>query len=269
MPLADLRQQIARLERAPDRTHPAGALSLGPAIDAHLPAGGLARGALHEIAGGGADTEHAALPALFAAGALARARGPVIWALADPRLFAPPHPPALAAIGLDPDRVIYAEAGPPERVLMVLEEALRTRGIGAAVGEIAAARGFGLTTSRRLQLAAEAGGVPCLALRRSLRHDDPALEAPSAAVTRWRITALPTPPSLAGPPGIVRPLWRVELRRCRGGAPHSWIMEGCDAQGRLGVPAHLADRPAASSYLGPHHLSPDYLRPDRLRRAAG
>jgi protein ImuA len=31
----------------------------------------------------------------------------------------------------------------------------------------------------------------------------------------------------------------------RGGNPHSWIVEGCDATGRIALPAALVDRPAA------------------------
>jgi len=59
------------------------------ALDRHLPAGGLTIGALHEAAGTGPDTEHDAVAALFAAGALARLRGPVLWALTRDDLFAP------------------------------------------------------------------------------------------------------------------------------------------------------------------------------------
>ncbi|HEV7876736.1 MAG TPA: damage-inducible protein, partial [Bradyrhizobium sp.] len=36
------------------------------------------------------------------------------------------------------------------------------------------------------------------------------------------------------------------LLRVKGGEPHSWIVEACDAQGRLALPAALADRPAAA-----------------------
>jgi protein ImuA len=222
-------------------------LTLGGPIDAHLPGGGLARGALHEVACGGAETEHAAAAALFVAGALAGLAGPVLWALGRPRLFAPPFAPALAAAGLHPDRVIYAEAGPPEQVLMVMEEALRQPGLAGVVGEIEAA--LSLTASRRLHLAAQSSGVIGFAIRRSLRHDDPAHAAPSAAVTRWRITPLPSPPPLPHAPdvGLGPARWRLELRRCRGGMPAAWITEACDADGKLGFPgtlaAALADRP--------------------------
>ena len=40
--------------------------------------------------------------------------------------------------------------------------------------------------------------------------------------------------------------WQVELLRVRGGEPHSWILEACDATGHLALPAALAERPAAA-----------------------
>ena len=232
--LAELRQQIARMERSASRRR--AAIPLGRAIDAHLPAGGLALGALHEAAGGGADSEDGAAAALFAAGVFARTAGPVIWALIRPDLFAP----ALDAVGLHPDRVIFAQAGKTEAVLMAMEEALREPGLGGVVGEIEGR--LGLTASRRLQLAAELSGTLAIALRRSRRHDDPAFDAPSAALTRWRITTLPSAPPLPHAPevpGLGRARWQLELRRARGAAPRTWIVEACDAQGRLGLPADL------------------------------
>jgi hypothetical protein len=75
-------------------------------LDRHLPGGGLALGALHEVAGGGNDAINGAVAALFAAGIAARTRGKVLWCITRPGLFAP----ALAQARLMPDRVIYAEA---------------------------------------------------------------------------------------------------------------------------------------------------------------
>jgi protein ImuA len=153
--------------------------------------------------------------------------------------------PALAGVGLHPDRVIYAEAGKPETVLTVMEEALRHRGLAGVVGELTGR--LGLTASRRLQLSAETSGVIAFALRRSQRHDDPMLREPSAAVTRWRVVMLPALAGREQLPGLGRPRWRLELLRCRGGEPANWIVEGCDATGRLALAADLADRSAASA----------------------
>ncbi len=186
--LQELRLRIASIERGtPAQGAPRQRRTLAlrvAAIDRTLPGGGLALGALHEVAGAGPEVEHGAAAALFIAGLLARLRGPVLWALAQPDLFAP----ALAAVGLSPQRVIYVEAG--TSVLLAMEEGLRQKGLGGVVGEVGK---LGLTASRRLQLAAEASGTIAFALRRSRRFGDPALDEPSAAVTRWRIASLPSP----------------------------------------------------------------------------
>jgi protein ImuA len=150
-------------------------------------------------------------------------------------------------VGLTADRVVFVEAGKAAAVLLVMEEGLRHRGLAAVVGELSGR--LTLTASRRLQLAAETSGVTAVALRRSRCHDDARLTEPIAAVTRWRVLALPSPPPFPlAPlvPGLGRARWRLDLVRCRGGEAFSWIVEASDAQGRLAVAADLADRPAAA-----------------------
>jgi protein ImuA len=231
--LADLRQRIARIGGAPERPH--AAISLGvAAVDAHL-GGGLALGALHEVMGAGVDVAHGAAAALFAAGVLARTRGPVLWVCARADLFAP----GLAAAGLSPDRVVHVQAG--RAVLAAMEEGLRL-GCPGVVGEVEGK--LGLTASRRLHLAAEATGALAFVLRRARASDDPALTAPSAAATRWRIANLPSgPPVPHAPevPGLGPPRWRLDLLRARGAEPSSWIVEAGHAPGDLRLVAGLDD----------------------------
>jgi protein ImuA len=234
-----LRTRIAQIERR-GTVRTGVPLRFGvTAIDRHIPGGGLAPGALHEVTGDGPDLEHATAATLLVAGLLARRRGPVLWALEQRDLFAP----GLAAAGLHPDRVVFAEAG--RTVLLAMEEALHHAGLAAVVGEV---RRLGLTASRRLQLAAEGSGVPAFALRRSRNASDPALTEPNAAATRWRVAAMPSPPVLdhaPDVPGLARALWRLDLLRCRGGVPATWIVEACDAKGRLALVADTGDRQAA------------------------
>lgn len=236
--LEELRDRIARIEHAGRKRH--SVLPFGAAaIDAGLPEGGLALGALHEVAGAGRGAIHGAAAALFVAGVLARLEGPVLWSLRRRDLFAP----ALDGVGLHPDRVIYAEAGDEKAVLLCLEEGLRHAGLAGVVGEAAH---VSMTASRRLQLAAEASGVTAFVIRRQrgAQDADPFLQ-PSAASTRWRIAAAPSSPLPV--PGIGRPCWHLELVRCRGGENATWNVEACDEQGRLALPAVLADRSAASA----------------------
>src|SRR5712672_895839 len=153
--LKALRERIQRLEGGAAR--PRTALPFGiKAIDQHLPEGGLALGALHEVAGGGNGAIDGAAAALFATGIAARTKGRVLWCVTRQDLFAP----ALAQAGLAPDRVIYVEAGDEKTVLACFEEGLRYRRLGAVVAEVAH---LSMTTSRRLQLAAEGSGVIGLA----------------------------------------------------------------------------------------------------------
>ncbi|WP_428392094.1 ImuA family protein [Lichenicoccus sp.] len=212
------------------------------AIDDLLPDAGLAGGALHEVLGQGADSEHAALPSQLVGALLAPAPGQVLWAMRGRDLFAP----ALAAIGLHPDRLILVEAG--SRVLDVMEEALRHPGLLGVVGEIEGK--LGLTASRRLQLAAEASGAIGFAIRRSRQFDDPQLCAPSAAASRWRVANLPHGSPQASPERMLGPsVWRLDLLRYRGmrtALPTHWILERCDETHRLSLAAALADRPAVT-----------------------
>jgi protein ImuA len=123
--------------------------------------------------------------------------------------------------------------------------------LAGVVGEVTGR--LSLSASRRLSLAAERGGGLAFLLRRSRRPDDPALEEPCSAHTRWRVAALPSAPPLRRVPGLARARWRLELMRARGAEPGEWDVEACDATGHLGVVADIIDRSAgAVPHGGPH-----------------
>ncbi len=215
------------------------------AIDRALPGGGLMLGAVHEIQGQGGDEEDGAAAAGFVAGILARLGpmergGPVLWCLKRPDLYGP----GLRAHGLDPARLVLVCARRDDEILWAIEEGLRTPGLAAVVGEIGH---LPMVAGRRLQLAAERSGVTALLLRRWRNSEEAASERerPSAALTRWRVAALPSR-DILGEPGIGKSRWRIELLRCRGGAPAAWEVEVADATGHVSLSAGLADRPAAS-----------------------
>ena len=237
---AELRRQIARLERGAQHSKP---LPFGvPSVDEHLPGHGLPRGTLHEIIEAGPAAEFAGAATLFTAGIAARLKGPVLWCLTRRDLFAP----GLLHAGLHPDRVIYVETAHDRDVLPLVEEGLHEKGLGAVVGEVTQ---LGLTASRRLQLAAESSGVTALLLRRWWTVAEKDLtQLPTAASTRWRIAPVISEALLA--PGLGRARWQVDLVRCRGAEPRTWILEACDAKGRLALPSDLADRPDPAQVRG-------------------
>jgi protein ImuA len=259
--LLALRERVRRIERPAATVH--GTLPFGiAAIDRVLPGGGLARGTTHEIVGMGGDEEDGALAAAFAAGILGRlgphsnpppqagegrGGGIVLWCLPHPDLYGP----GLAAHGFDPGRLVLVRARRNTEILWAMEEGLRASGVAAVVGEVGA---FPAVASRRLQLAAERSGVTAFVLRRWRDGAEAAHERnlPNAAATRWRIAALSSVPARAEP-GIGHPRWRVELLRCRGGAPACWEVEAAAATGSLSLVATVADRPDAplkSSAIG-------------------
>jgi protein ImuA len=232
-----LREKIRRLAAGDRRL--AGVLPFGlKEMDARLPGGGLALGGLHEVAGAGNGALDGAAAALFTAGIMARTKGQILWCVRDQDLFAP----GLEAAGLSADRVVYVEAGDEQTALACFEEGLRHGGLAGVVAEIGR---LSMINSRRLQLAAESSGTPGIAIRRWRRQFDAVdFGQPTAAMTRWRVSVLPSAPQRA--PGIGRARWLVELIRCRAGESADFEVEGRDHEGCLALPAGLADRPAAS-----------------------
>jgi protein ImuA len=177
-PIEALRERIRCLEGRATRRRAVLPFSVN-VIDEHLPEGGLAVGALHEVAGGGNGAVDGAAAALFAAEIAARTRGRVLWGVSRQALFAP----ALALAGITPDRVIYVEAGDEEAVLACFEEALRHRRRGAVVAEVGR---LSMTASRRLQLAAEGSGV--IGRRRAMPTAKDSCKAPAASqISRWHL----------------------------------------------------------------------------------
>jgi protein ImuA len=120
-----------------------------------------------------------------------------------------------------------------------MDQALRCPGIGMVVAD---AMRLDMAGSRRLQLAAEHGGVTALLLRPSWERG-----VISAAETRWMVR--PTPPSASSQTERTA-RWEVELLRCKGGSLGAqglrWTVEVSDACA-LRVPADVVDRPGEAA----------------------
>lgn len=188
------------------------------AVDAAL-GGGLALGACHELFAGTQADRGAALG--FLCGLLARCAGagPILWIEQHmlARLAGGVHAPGLAELGLDPARLVVARARGVDDVLRALAEGARTAALGAVVAELwGGAAALDLTASRKLALAARASGVPVFVARVDAEPQ------PSAAATRWRVTAARSAVLAGGAPGW--PTVRAELLRQRGGRAGAWTL---------------------------------------------
>lgn len=245
--------QVRALEEGGERGLAAALAPLGlPAADRVL-GGGLRRGTLHEIRpaapGDGAAATGFALacvarfgsaPGEAAAARAGRTEGTFralsglaprtswMWVRQDlaGRETGEPYGPGLAALGLDPARLVLVAASDARDVLRAAEEGVRCPALAAVLVEPwGDPRALDLTAVRRLALAAEDSGVAALLLR-SGAHG-----GPSGAATRWSVAAAPCEalPSTGRLPGLGFPAFHATLERNRQqgglGDGGSWIME--------------------------------------------
>jgi protein ImuA len=235
-----LRQRLQALQRGAGIAEDPGALPLGiAAIDLAF-GGGLARGALHEIAA--ASEAHLAAATGFALALAARRQATVFWIAGDMALAesGAPHGPGLDAFGLAPERLVTVCAARPRDLLWVMEEVLRCRAVGVAIGEWRHGE-IDMVAMRRLSLAAATSGALALLLRAA-----PPREA-STAATRWIVGASPSP----GGGAEKKDCFSVNLVRNRRGPAGSWILQWSDSDERF-VPATPAQPVAAPTRDRPH-----------------
>jgi protein ImuA len=219
--LSALKREIAAIAGTGCKLADSGphALPLGIAgIDAAL-CGGLALGAVHELEPAAPvhrGTMFGFALALAGRALQARQGGDVLWietAFATAEIGGL-YGLGLEAFGLSPARVLIVRVARPLDVLWVMEEALRCRGIAAAVAELTAAAD--LTATRRLSLAARlAGGLGLLARHR-------ALPQASAAMTRWQVAATPSRPDALG--GLGPAAFDLTLTKNRHGPCGRWTI---------------------------------------------
>jgi len=230
--LAQLRQTLRALERPAGIDSDPGSVTLAvPAIDGVL-GGGLARGALHEIAAAG--EAHLAAATGFALVLSARAaRKSTIWIAEDMALAesGAPYGPGLDAFGLGPERLLTVAASRSRDLLWAMEEAVRCRAVATAIGELRHGE-IDMVAVRRLSLAAAESGALALLLRASPPDDA------STAATRWIVSAAP------------HECFAARLTRNRRGPLGAWILQWSDTDERFVLAAHAqpvaapaADRP--------------------------
>jgi protein ImuA len=228
---AEIVDELRRLLTQQGVAAEAGPLPFGlPAIDGHLPQGGLAGGALHEVV----PEARGDIPAAFGfmAAMLSRIRpGAPLFLVTSPcglATFGRPYGHGLNALGLDPARVILVAAPNATQALWAMEEALRSAVPAAVAGMIGK---LDFRASQRLHIAAGETGRLLLLLR------PPGMA--SVAVTRWRVAPAAAVRDRFGL--IARWRWQLKLERCRNGRPGQWIVEFDHATHRFSLAAALAD----------------------------
>jgi protein ImuA len=224
--LEQLRQRLQALQKPTGIGDGPGALPLGIAAIDDVLGGGLARGALHEIAA--ASEAHLAAATGFALRLAARGRTRLVWIAEDMALAesGAPYGPGLDAFGLAPERLLTVAVARPRDLLWAMEEALRCRAVHAVIGEWRHGT-IDMVALRRLSLAAAESGALALLLRAA-----PADDA-SPAATRWIVGASPDNRLAA------------HLVRNRRGPAGSWILEWSDSDERfILAPAQPVAAPA-------------------------
>lgn len=235
--LAHLRGLVSVRDSVPRPVRPLGL----PAIDGHLPCGGLVLGPPHEIVPATPGDATAALAFALALGALhlAGTAGEALIASSPGQPL--PYGHGLASLGLDPGRALLMEAGGDEEVFRALEAALHARCLAVLVGLVAGS--LPLKTGRRLQLAAEGGEAPLLLI---LRPAGPGMA--NGAATRWSIGSAPGAIDRFGT--LCAPRWWARLERCRNGRGGVWLLEWDSAAHRLRLPERLARDAVAAGGAG-------------------
>jgi protein ImuA len=236
-----------------------GSLRLGvPALDDALQ-GGLAWGALHELAPASELQLGSAFGFGLAIAARAVASGrrraaQVLCIATDYAAFegGAPYGVGLDCFGLPMDRLLILRVAHARDALWGFEEALKCPALAAVLAELPqAGDAADLIATRRLSLAAQAGG----GLGLLLRHRPAPL--PSAALTRWQVAGALSQPDRFGGLGGTR--FDLSLHRNRRGRCGRWIADW-NHDARTFIPQALP--------LGMAETARD--RPDRasLRRTA-
>ena len=127
----------------------------------------------------------------------------IVW-IAPPFV---PYAPALVHHGIDVDRILLVHPSSPGEALWAVEQVIRSR---SSVAVLAWIREAGVTALRRLQLGAESSRCWTVLFRPAA-----AIEQSSPAALRFGLS----PARAATGAGI-----RVEIRKCRGQRPRSFLL---------------------------------------------
>ena len=198
--IAELAQRIRTIERASHRCAPQSDITLNglPGLERLLGEAGWPRGCLVEWRTEGRGTGSTGL-ALWASREAWRDN--LLVVIDSKREL---HAPAAVSFAVDLGKTVFIRPEHPPDALWSLEQALRTRGVGAVVCDV---EKLSSQACRRLQLAAEAGGALGILMRPAQARGQPSF-------AEYRFLVQPLPPPNKSDAAVSRQ-WRVELLRAR------------------------------------------------------
>jgi protein ImuA len=166
------------------------------------------------------------------------------------RLYAP----GLAALGLDPARVVEVAARTETDALWAFEAALGCPGVGLAVCELRETS-LELAVTRRATMRARDHGVTGFLLRLASRAE------PTAADIRFALAPAPAGTIGGYAAGVGRAAWRLTLEKNRGGPTGAFSVEWkpherCFVEPRDGQAEGDAGERAAERETGDAHAHP-------------
>jgi len=254
-PIERLRAKVRALERIPVSlanppapgavpSRPACSLSFAGAVrdqalarDPLVVLSRLGRGGLHELKPASYRDTPAAVEfalAIFAAEQAGLSSLPLLWCLTrkEAHEWGRPYGPGLLRLGHDPALFLIVEASNDLDVAWALEEGLKSASLRAVFGQVGLASPL---TARRLSLAAQSAGTPCLLITNPKESGLP------ATLTRWRIAASASASTLSAAPSPLS--LHLTLERCRGAvAERSWSVEWDRESHRFSLVAPLPHR---------------------------
>ncbi len=180
-------------------------------IDNCLPQTGLSRAGLHEVE----PLRPTDMPSLtgftFALLSRLRSNQPIIWCVTAAQIgdYGEPYAFGLERYGISPAQIIFTKVRHAADLHFALEEAVKTQGVAAVIGE---GPRPSFTGSRRLSLLCKTHQRPCLLMS---THNDDALG--SASLTRFQIAPTHAIEDPRDPYGPGLPTWMVALPRARSG----------------------------------------------------
>ncbi|MFB9355658.1 ImuA family protein [Sneathiella chinensis] len=245
-------------------------------MDAALPKGEIAAGAVHEFIPASRDDFPAALGFMLCL--LRRLTmqealqdAPILWCHVQGRAEFPslPYLPGLAFSGTPVPRFLTVSARLEKDMLWALEEGLSmTRspliiGVNAGTEKL-----YDFTASRRLSLRASRHGSRLFLLRPHTAATGSDQGRTTTAATRWQISPRPSSPVKyrnSHTPAMGFPRWSITLTRSKGGKTGTWILEWDHETFSFHLASPLADRkpPARSQQPNPAAITP---RTERRRQ---